>query len=49
MVTCQVESCIKGVDVGGKKKMRYRQRGVLEIDIPKSELKDGYSMRLQLI
>ena len=31
----------QGVDVGGKKKMRYRQRGVLEIDIPKSELKKG--------
>ena len=31
----------QGVDVGGKKKMRYRQRGVLEIDIPKSEAKNG--------
>lgn len=31
----------QGADGGGKKKMRYRQRGVLEIDIPKSELKNG--------
>jgi len=29
--------------------MRYRQLGGLEVDIPKSELKNGHFMRLQHI